>query len=504
MIAKVKLHKYIVIGMLCLIGQTQHSLVAQSLTLDKAIRLAQDSTLQAFESRYDYLRQLWNYKTYQSSTLPQVRLQANPYYLRSTFEPGLNYVSPLETNLAGTDLGLSYQQQIGRWGGYVYADSKALWSELLGDKRDQYGLDRLWGALPLRLGYRQELIGYNPFRWQKAIEEFHLERAAKELLFRMQQIAEQTTAYYFDYISAQEYYDTFHQNYLTTDTLYRISEKKFMLTTVTREELMSLQLERMNAKTQADNAYAELQNARYALLSYLRLPDEGQLLELTLPEAPATFLPDVRHAVQLAQQNAPEVLAYGEQVLEAEQALDLARKQSRLQINLDVSVGMHNYAGTFGKAYSNLEQYTQAQMGLSLPLYDGRKARNRKKQAHFALQAVQCAEQEQERLTEEQVVTTINLLAVRHRTLPEALAGLQLADEAFQLIQQRYANGQIDINTYMLAQSRKDQAHTLYTQLLCNFWMGYYKLCRLTMYDYIGQRPIEMECGGGNGPTRLP
>lgn len=485
--------QFTVIGVLGLFAQFQPLLHAQELSLNQAIRIAQDSTLQAFVNRYDYLRELWSFRTYLASTKAQVSLNANPQYTRMMYDADVSYIVPLGYNMAGTDLGITYEQQIAQWGGSVYADTRTVWSELLGDMRHAYGMDRMWGATPLRIGYRQDLVGYNPFRWEKAIEEFHLELAAKELLYRMQQIAEQTTSYYFQYISAKEIYDIYQQNYLTTDTLYHISEKKFQLTTVTKEELMSLQLEQMYAKTQADNAWADLQNARYSLLSYLRIADVGQELHLSLPQIPEVFAPDMQHAIEQALRNAPEVLSYGEQVLQAEQQLDLARKQSRLQMRLDVSVGLQNYAGKFTAAYKELEQYTMAQVGLSFPLYDGKMARNRKKQAQYALQTAQQAELEQQRIAEEAVVTTIQMLATRHRTLPEAQAGQVLADEAFQLTQQRYANGQIDINTYMLAQSRKDQAHTLYTELMCSFWMNYYKLCRLTMYDYISNRPLEEE-----------
>lgn len=463
---------------------------AQQLTLDKAIRIAQDSSIVAFESRYDYLRQEWAYKTYESSMKPQITLTAQPMYLRQYFEPTSTSISPSYLNAIGTNLAVTYEQKIGKLGGSLYADSRHVWNELLGDMRSQYGMDRLFGVTPLRIGYRQSFIGYNGFKWEKAMEEHNLRHALKVQIYRMQQIAEQTTAYYFEYVSAKEYYDTYRQNYLTTDTLYNIAKKKFMLTTVSREELMSMELERMNAKNQQDNALTELQNARYSLLSYLRIPDKGQELELVLPDAPAALVLDAQKAIGMAKANHPDVSAMDGRLIEAEQALDVARRRMGLQASVDVSVGVQQYDKSYFQTYRDQKTYAAAMVGLSIPIYDGKLAKNRMRQAETGMETARLAAQEQNRQLEESVVTTINSLETRLHTLPEAAKGLRLADEAFVLIQRRYADGQIDMNTYMLAQSRKDQAHSIYTSLLCSFWMSYYKLCRLTMYDFIGQKEL--------------
>lgn len=463
---------------------------AQELTLDKAIRIAQDSSIVAFQTRYDYLRQEWAYKAYESSMKPQVMLTAQPMYLRQRFEPASTALSPSTINAFGTNLAVTYEQKIGKLGGSLYADSRHIWNELFGDMRSQYGMDRVFGVTPLRIGYRQSLIGYNSFKWEKAMEEHNLRHALKEQIYRMQQIAEQTTAYYFEYVSAKEYYDTYRQNYLTTDTLYKIAKKKFMLTTVSREELMSMELERMNAKNQQDNALTELQNARYSLLSYLRIPDKGQALELVLPSAPQTLVLDVQKAIDMAKANHPDLSAMDGRLIEAEQALDLARHKMGLQANVDVSVGVQQYDKSYFKTFRDPKTYAAAMVGLSIPIYDGKLAKNRMRLAEAGMETARLAAQEQNRQLEESVITTINSLETRLRTLPEAANGQVLADQAFALIQRRYADGQIDINTYMLAQNRKDQAHNIYTSLLCSFWMSYYKLCRLTMYDFIGQREL--------------
>ena len=462
----------------------------QHLTLDQAISQAQGRSLSAQASRYDYQTSRYGYQEYLSSTKPQVTLSASPLYAHSNHEQSYNYVSPTGYNLLGTDLTASVSQQMQPWGGYFYADTKSIWSELLGDMRSQYGTDRLWGFTPLRLGYKQDLLGYNPHKWEKKIEEKNLEHADRLQAFRLMQIAEQVTDYYFSYVSSQSYYDTYRQNYLTTDTLYTIAQKKYLLTTVTKAELMSIELERLNAKTRQDNALTELNNARRSLLSYLQLPDEGQELELQLPEFPEDLTIDASTVTTRVAQCSPELLEYDTQMLETEQQLAQVRRQKGLAVGLDVSVGVQQYNAHIGDAFRHMKPYTMAQVSLSIPLYDAQLQKNREGKARSALETLKLQSREYRRQLEDEAATIYNSLMTQYRTLPEAHRGSLQAEEAFQLVRQQYANGLLDSNTYMLAQSRKDEVRDVYVSLLCNFWMNYYRLCRLTLYDYINDKPL--------------
>ena len=55
-----------------------------------------------------------------------------------------------------------------------------------------------FSSIPVRLGYRQSLIGYNAFRWDRKIEPLKFEKARKELIQNMEEVAESAVTYYFD------------------------------------------------------------------------------------------------------------------------------------------------------------------------------------------------------------------------------------------------------------------------------------------------------------------
>jgi outer membrane protein TolC len=55
----------------------------------------------------------------------------------------------------------------------------------------------------------------------------------------------------------------------------------------------------------------------------------------------------------------------------------------------------------------------------------------------------------------------------------------------------RYRIGRITIENLYIAQQEKDQALTQFVNALRGYWMAYYDLRRLTLYDFEADHPIE-------------
>ena len=65
-----------------------------------------------------------------------------------------------------------------------------------------------------------------------------------------------------------------------------------------------------------------------------------------------------------------------------------------------------------------------------------------------------------------------------------ALEALDLADMAYDRTQRRFIIGQADINSLSLSQSRRQNANSNYIRALQNYWLSYYKLRKLTLFDF--------------------
>jgi outer membrane protein TolC len=91
------------------------------------------------------------------------------------------------------------------------------------------------------------------------------------------------------------------------------------------------------------------------------------------------------------------------------------------------------------------------------------------------------------------VVITVNDFNIQQQLVASALEALDLADMAYDRTKQRFIIGKADINSLTLSQSRQQSANTNYIQALQNFWESYYRLRKLTLYDFEFNRPLEID-----------
>ena len=59
-----------------------------------------------------------------------------------------------------------------------------------------------------------------------------------------------------------------------------------------------------------------------------------------------------------------------------------------------------------------------------------------------------------------------------------------MAAKRFEVAYNRYVIGRIDMDNLYVAQNEKDQALQQYVQSLRGYWLAYYRLRRVTLYDF--------------------
>ena len=61
----------------------------------------------------------------------------------------------------------------------------------------------------------------------------------------------------------------------------------------------------------------------------------------------------------------------------------------------------------------------------------------------------------------------------------------------FEVTKNRYLIGKVDITDFFRAQTDKDSARRNYLQAMRNYWISYYNLRRLTLYDFERGQKLE-------------
>jgi len=465
-----------IISALCLALVTVQ-VSARSFTLSEVIAIAQDSTVAARQSHSALLRSQWEHSEFVASRKPQFSFILEPNYQKFTFEPKLNYYKLRNYNMLNTLGELRLEQQALSMGGNFYAGSSLLWTEYMASSSN---VPRIFSTVPIDLGYSNPLIGYNAHKWEKLINDFHMESEEKSYRHNLADIALKAEKYFMDYFVSMSLYEIYNTNAEVFGQMLEIGREKFDMASISKNELSSLQLQYLNAQNTLSNAVLQMQTARKSLLSYLNIEDVGQDIVVQEPELPGFIYIDREEALRLARENNPAGRQREEEILLARQRERKAKVQAFfLQSAVDLSLGIQSQAETFAGAYASQVPFVVGGISLKIPIVDGGMAKSRRKAAEFELQRAEQALEEEDRKLDLDVENALNEFNFQQDLIQRTSQALELADDSFELARELYSNGETDINTLILAQSRKDEAHENYLNSLKSFWGSYYTLRKL-------------------------
>jgi len=475
---------FFLIGGMLLLTVTSKSQEASKkvLSLSEAIALANEASLEAFRIKNLYLSSYWEYRSFKAERLPSLSLNLTPAKYQSYLVE--RYISELDRDEYRKQQSfysygnLSIQQNLDCTGGTFYIDSELGYLRTFGaSNATQYS------SVPIRIGYSQTLVGYNSFKWEKRIEPLKYERAKKELLYNMEDMAEQATTYFFNLALAEAKCQLAIDNLASCDTLYQMGELRHELAALSKADLLTLNLEKINAENTLLSNTSSKKRAMFSLLSFLNLTKDTNL-ELKLPTSPSSCLILPAEALQKAKDNNPEFLAQRQNVLEAEQALDKVKKQRYVEASVSASIGFNQVSNTLSKAYVKPMQQDIVSVGLSIPLVDWGVRKGKCNMANNNLNIIKTTAEQETQSVEEEVVMTVTDFNIQQKIVISTEKALDLSILAYNETRERFIIGKTDLNSVTLAHNRQQQAQENFLIALRDYWIYYYKIRKLTLFDF--------------------
>jgi len=458
------------------------------LTLEQTIAIASDSSLQAFVSKNLYLSSYWQYKTFKAARLPSLSLNTTPISYNNTFVKRYDSEQNVDVYRQQKSLyaygSLVLNQNIDLTGGSIFVNSDMGWIKNFGDLNSSQ-----FTVIPLQIGYQQNLLGYNGFKWEKKTEPLKYENAKRKFLFQTEEISETCIQYFFNLASAQIEYKRSIENLSSTDTLYQIGQKRFAIAAIPKAELLTLQLDALNAKNSLRNAQTNLSKAISALVTFLNL-EKGTEIELLLPEKLNTLQILVDIALQHSRANNPTYLENKTDILDGEKQVDQTSKQLLYNASIYASVGFNNVAEKWNMAYTNPIRQDIISVGLNIPILDWGVRKGRVNMAKNNLNVIKISGKQKEIALEQDVVNTIQDFSIQQDVISSAETATGIADLAYQATKERFIIGENDISALTLSLNRQTEAKRNYIEALKNYWLSYYKIRKLTLFDFEKQSSL--------------
>ncbi len=457
----------------------------EAFSLDDVIHRAQSQSPAFKQAETRRENRYWQYRYYKSNYNPQIRLISNnagSLYNKS-FTPvrqpdGSIIYLPLNQFNPGVNFAL--QQPIALTGGTVSVNSIYNYFKDITDNTSQ------WNGTVMNVQLYQPIFAFNQLKWDKRVEPIKYEESKRDYAEMMEQIANVSVNNFFNVLQAQVNAQIAKFNLANNDTIYKIEKGRYNIGTTSEDKLLQVELQLLRSRKDVAQANLDLQTAALQLRSFIGLRN-GESFELALPDAVPFFEITEEEAIKYARQTRSAYVAFERRKIEAEQAVAETRGQL-YQVGVSASYGLNNVGGTVNDLYNNPSQQQFANVTFNVPLVDWgrRRAMMRTAYANKTLNDYVIAQDEVN--FEQEVLTQVRQFEMLRLQIEITKKSDEVAMQRYKVAQNRYLIGKIDITNLNIALTEKDDAKRSYIQALKSFWMAYYDLRRLTLYDFADEK----------------
>ena len=459
------------------------------LTMSQVIRMAQESSPQAVQARNTFESAWLSYRSYRASMLPTLSLSSSPSLNRSTNYVTLPDGSELfaRSNSMRNNLSLDLSQNVWFTGGTISLSGSLSRLDQLGDNPTHS-----YYSQPLQLSFSQSLNGYNSFKWSRKTEPIEYRRARKQYAETMELVASQAAMVFFNLVSAQTELEIAQLNHAATDTLYTYGLGRYNIGTITENELLQLELNKLNSETSIMSSQMSFDDAVDQLRNFLNLTSDTQIEVVTTDSIPHFTVP-LDQAMELARQNSPDIESMELSRLNSESNLAYYKSQAGFKASIYMRLGLAQTADELPESFRNLNDEQSVSISVSIPILDWGRARGRVKIAQNNLELTRMHIEQNEVSFEKMVTRTVSQFNMQERQVDIARRTMQTAQHRYEVARHLYVSGSSTILDLNSAITAKDSAYRGYVSALSRYWQLYYTIRSLTAFDFNNNELIEQQ-----------
>ncbi len=454
------------------------------LSLPAALEMAREQSPQYRINRVQQQNSYWEYRMFQSNYLPQLRLDATLPNFSRNIEP---IVQPDGSEIfrararMNNSLRMSLSQSITRSNTNIFVSS---------------GLQRIdnfqpienyaYNSSPVYVGIDQPIFGFNALAWDRQTEPIRFTMSQKIFNQDMEMLGSMVSELYFELLLAQTQLSLARNNLAANEAIYDITQQRNRLGRANEEELLQIELSVINAEQELRGAQAAMQNAALEFSIMLGLPG-SESIQVTEDIRIPDFTLDEALALRYAMEYNPKPDEFALRKREAERNLAQARGETGMTGNLYASVGLNGLSGQnerLSMAYQDPLNQQLVNFGISIPILDWGRTKARRNSAQAERELVEANVHQEQLNFEQEIITKIRQIDILTGQVSSSERARSIANRRWTLAQNRFQQGQMPITDLTIAREEKDRANNNYINALRDFWVSYYELRALTLYDF--------------------
>jgi outer membrane protein len=428
----------------------------------------------------------WRWQNFTTKFRPQLMLESDfPIYQHTTSpvtQPDGTIKFKQISNLQNSAK-ISLNQSIPKLGTSIYAASSIYRIEDFNQKFTEFS------GSPMEIGFHQPIFAYNWMKWYKKTEPLVYEESKRNYIESIEEISLRATRRFFRYLYVQTNFSLAESNLKNSQDNLRIAKMKKKIGNISENDFSRIELSVLNARKDLNEAKMDLKNADFELKSYIGL-EQTEEISLEMPLNMVLFEIDPEKALKKALANRKEPIRSERRLIQAEQQLVRAKKNNGPKIVVEGTYGISNSDEDFTGVYQNTQQQRELELSVSIPILDwGRSASEVKLAESNKELVVYDVEQDMKDFKRSVIVQVeqFSLLKDQINTVKQADI---VAENGYKIALKKFQNGEISITDLNIALAEREKAKRDYIKSLQAYWIAYYQLRILTLYDFEIDRNI--------------
>ena len=164
-----------------------------------------------------------------------------------------------------------------------------------------------------------------------------------------------------------------------------------------------------------------------------------------------------------------------------------------MEINVSANFGLNKRAEDYDSLFQDYDRQQNVSVRLGIPIFDWGVSKSKRKMGEADLGLVETNIEQEQQAFEQEIFLHILNWSSKRDFLATSEKAKEIAVKRYEITKERYILGKITITDLNLAQQEKDKAEIEYLNSLEDFWIDYYTLRKLTLYDFINDEKIEAE-----------
>lgn len=449
-------------------------------TISEAIEIARRQSPDVLVARHSFRSSYWSYCYYKANYKPTLALSSTPYYNNQiniiTLEDGTSkYVRQKQLR---TDGNLSVVQNIPWTGGTIGVNTNLQRLDILGDHKTH-----TYKVNPITVTFQQSIFGYNSLKWDKRIEPLRFDEAKKSYVETLELVSVNTITKFFNLARAQSDLQIAQINFANADTLYTFAKGRYDIGTITENEMLQLEINRLTEESNMVNAQLEVDDSMEALRTYLGIVDEV-IIETEVTHKVPQIVISPQDALSKSISNSSDIINMERRKRESDSSVALAKSQTGLKADIYAQLGLTQTSDKFNQVYKDPQNYQYIEVGLRIPILDWGRGKGRISVAKSNRDMVY-TQVEQDRTNFElninKLVKQFNLQANRVKVSAKTD---YTATRRNNVARRLYILGRSTILDMNSAIAEQNSARRNYINTLYNYWQLYYTIRSITLYDF--------------------